>query len=189
MEEIWKDVIGYEGLYQISNLGRIKSLTRKVQCKGGQRTTKGKILKPFQTRNPYLCIDLRQHQTHKTKFIHRLVAEAFIPNPNNYPYVNHKDSNPINNRIDNLEWCTQSYNVKYAYINGNAKPTLGCFKKGHIPHNRRKVNQYTKDKKLICTYISIREASKLTNINKSAINNCLLKYTKTSGGFIWEYAN
>ena len=189
MQEIWKDIKGYENIYQVSNLGRVKSLTRKINVLHGVRIIQGHILKPFKTNTGYFRVDLKSHQKSNYKSIHRLVAETFIPNPNNFPIVNHKDNNPTNNKVDNLEWCTQSYNIKYAYKYGNAKPTSGCFKKGNIPHNCRKINQYTKSKEFICSYISIREASRLTNIKESSINNCLLKYTKTSGGFIWEYAD
>lgn len=189
MQEIWKDIEGYEGSYQVSNCGKVRSLTRKVSCMGGQRTIKGKVLKPTVSSNLYLTVDLRQHQKHKTQSIHRLVAQAFIPNPQKYNVINHKDNNPQNNIVTNLEWCTQSYNVKYAYEKGNAKRTSGCFKKGNIPHNRRKINQYSKNKDFICSYISIKQASNYTHIKRSAINNCLTKRCRTSGGYIWEYAD
>ena len=134
MQEIWKDIKGFEGLYQVSNLGRVKSLTRKVKTFNGFRTSKGQLLKPLKTNRGYYRVDLKQKQKNKYVSIHRLVSEAFVPNPNNYRIVNHKDSNQANNNADNLEWCTQSYNVKYAYKYGNAKPTAGCFKKGHNTH-------------------------------------------------------
>ena len=188
-EEIWKDIEGYEGIYQVSNLGRVRSLTRKVDCKGGQRTIKGKILKPIISFNSYLSVDLRQHQKHKTALIHRLVAQAFIPNPNDFPIVNHIDNNPQNNCANNLEWCTQSYNVKYSYIYGNAKPTLGCFKKGNIPHNLRKIVQYDKNHNFIRIHNSIRLAAKSVGRTDGAIQNCLAGKTKTSGGYIWKYAD
>lgn len=135
MQEVWKDIKNYEGCYQVSNLGRVRSLTRKVKTFNGVRTSKGQLLKPLKTNTGYYRVDLKQNQKDKYMSIHRLVAEAFIPNPNNYPIINHKDNNPQNNCVDNLEWCTQSYNVKYAYKYGNAKPTSGCFKKGHNSHN------------------------------------------------------
>lgn len=189
MQEIWKDIKGFEGSYQVSNLGNVRSVTRKVNTFNGFRTTQGKILKPSLLKNGYYKVDLRQNQKHKNLLVHRLVAQSFIPNPNNLPEVNHKDTNPSNNRIDNLEWCNQSHNIKYAYKYGNAKPTKGCFQIGNIPHNRRKINQYSKNKEFICSYISIKEASDYTHIKRSAINNCLTKRCKTSGGFIWEYAD
>ena len=137
MQEIWKDIKNYEGIYQVSNLGRVRSLTRKVKTFNGLRTTKGQLLKPLKTNRNYFRVDLKQNQKNKYISIHRLVAEAFIPNPNNYPVINHIDGDTSNNKIDNLEWCTQSHNIKEAYRAGRAKPTSGCFKKGHIPHNKQ----------------------------------------------------
>ena len=189
MQEIWKDIKNYEGIYQVSNLGNVRSLTHKVKTFNGFRTSKGQILKILKMNNGYCRVDLRLNQNHNYFLVHRLVAQEFIPNPNNYPCINHKDNNPLNNNVNNLEWCTQSYNVKYSYIHGNAKPTAGCFQKGNIPHNKRKINQYTKNGEFICSYQSIKEASDLTGINRCAINSCLAQNTKTSGGFIWKYAD
>ena len=165
MQEIWKDIEGYENCYQVSNLGRVRSLTRKVDTFYGQRITKGKILKPLITNTGYFRVDLKQHQKDNYVSIHRLVAQAFIPNPNNYPVINHIDGNPTNNDVTNLEWCTQSHNVKYSYTNGNAKPTSGCFKKGNIPHNIIKVSQYSLNNTYIATFNSIRDASIKTDTN------------------------
>lgn len=188
-KELWKDIKGYEGSYQVSNFGRVRSVTRIVDCTGGKRTVKGKMLKLFTTRNPYLCVDLRNHQKHKTAYVHRLVAENFIANPYNYPIINHKDNNPQNNNVNNLEWCTQSYNIKYSYIYGNAKPTTGCFKKGNIPHNLRKIEQYDKNGNFLKTYNSIKLAAQSINRTPGAIQSCLTGNSKTSGGYIWKYVN
>ena len=102
MTEIWKNIEGYEGKYQVSNLGRVKSMI-------GQE----KVLHPKKHRNGHLQIGLHKDKKRKTMYIHRLVAQAFIPNPDNLPCVNHKDENPNNNNVDNLEWCTQKYNCNY----------------------------------------------------------------------------
>ena len=102
MTEIWKNIEGYEGKYQVSNLGRVKSII-------GQE----KVLHPKKHRNGHLQIGLHKDKKRKTMYIHRLVAQAFIPNPDNLPCVNHKDENPNNNNVDNLEWCTQKYNCNY----------------------------------------------------------------------------
>ena len=118
MREIWKDVKGYEGLYQVSNLGRVKRLrfiNRHLDFK------QEKILKPYKDGGDYyFVIGLHKNGKKKYKAIHRLVAEAFIPNPNNYPIVNHKDENKENNYVDNLEWCTHKYNSNY----GNARTKM-----------------------------------------------------------------
>lgn len=113
MQEIWKNIKGYEGAYQISNLGNVRSLDRYVKDKNRTQFIKGKRLKKGK-RNTYYVISLNKNGSRKSYQIHRLVAEAFIPNPNNYPVVNHIDENRTNNRIENLEWCTQKYNINHS---------------------------------------------------------------------------
>lgn len=112
-KEIWKDVVGFEGLYQVSNLGNVKSLPKYTYSKGYPQLRKEKLLKPGKTgkRHNYLAVVLNDGKQYK---VHRLVAQAFIPNPNNFPQVNHKDENPANNSVDNLEWCSNQYNCKYS---------------------------------------------------------------------------
>lgn len=136
MEEIWKDIKGYEGLYQISNFGRVKSLNYR-------NTGKEQLLKPALNTTGYFCVMLCKPL--KRFLIHRLVAKAFIPNPDNLPCVNHKDENPTNNHVDNLEWCTQLYNVNY----GNG-----------IIKRCKKVYQYTLDGELVKEWDSAMECSR-----------------------------
>ena len=109
--EIWKDVKGYECLYQVSNLGNVRS-KNKVGIDG--RKIEGKLLKGGMFSNKYKFVCLRKQGENKNCLIHRLVAEAFIPNPNNYPIVNHKDGNKQNNNVENLEWCTYHENRMHA---------------------------------------------------------------------------
>ena len=115
MKEIWKDIKGYEGRYQISNLGNVKSLsyTKETYQRGYKQVMmyKEKLLKP--NNETYKMVALSKNGTTTHKLVHRLVAEAFIPNPNSYSYVNHKDENKHNNCADNLEWCTAKYNTNY----------------------------------------------------------------------------
>ena len=106
MIEIWKDVPGYEGLYQVSNYGRVLSLYR-------YRKKSQNILKTFTRKTGYIAVTLQKNGKRETKLVHQLVALCFIDNPNNYPIINHKDENPSNNRVDNLEWCTHKYNSNY----------------------------------------------------------------------------
>lgn len=108
MQEIWKDIPEYEGLYQVSNLGRIKSLPRK-----GTHTTKERIMNFTKSNKGYFIAVLSKDYKKKSFSVHRLVAQAFIPNPNNLPQVNHKDENKENNNINNLEWCSNWYNTHY----------------------------------------------------------------------------
>lgn len=118
MKEIWRDIKGYEGLYQVSNIGRVKSLERIITNTLGSYTRAEKILVPLKTKKGYYQIHLHKNGVCKTSKIHRLVAEAFIPNPLNKSQVNHIDGNKINNNVENLEWATQEENMQHAYKTG-----------------------------------------------------------------------
>lgn len=179
MEEIWKDINGYEGFYQVSNLGRVRSMDRYVN---GNHITcdfqfmKGKIRKPVQDKLGYLRVSLRKNGSYKAYLIHRLVAEAFIPNPDNLPCVNHKDENPGNPRVDNLEWCTVDYNLKYS----NVAERINKFK-------FRKVIQYDLNMNEIQRWNSLKEASKFINTPQQNISRCCRGKCKTCGKYIWRY--
>lgn len=113
MEE-WRDIIGYDGLYQVSNLGRIKRLSRTIVSNNrSQFSVKEKILKLGTHKRGYKTIMLHKNKKHKLWLVHRLVALNFIPNPNNLPQINHKDEDKTNNCVENLEWCTNEYNAHY----------------------------------------------------------------------------
>ena len=170
MEEEWRDVVGYEGLYQVSNLGRVKSLFRYK-----------KILKGVKTNTGYLRIALCKNGKMKLVSIHRLVANAFVYNPNNYPCVNHKDEIRINNRADNLEWCTHKYNSNY----GN------CREKIRSKCTHKPIRQI-KDNKIINTFSSIKEATDYLGKHKACGSNIISvckKKKESAYGFKWEYVN
>lgn len=113
MKEMWKDIKNFEGMYQISNFGRVKSLARtKKHSYNGIAQLKEKVLKPVNI-NGYKRVVLSKNNKSINKYIHFLVAQAFIPNPNNYSEINHKDEDKANNKINNLEWCNHSYNINY----------------------------------------------------------------------------
>lgn len=121
-KEVWKSVNEFEGLYEVSNLGNVRTVERYVNARHrgfvGKRLLKQKVLLPhYEEMIGYLTVALYNGKNYSTKFIHRLVAQAFIPNPNNLPCVNHKDENKLNNCVDNLEWCDYSYNANYGSRN------------------------------------------------------------------------
>ena len=124
MIEEWRPIVGYEGLYEVSNLGRVRSLDRYVKCGyEAYRLQKGKVLSPTKDTNGYLKVVLNCNGKHKSINVHRLVTEAFLPNPDNLPEVNHKDEDKTNNRVENLEWCTRKYNVNFGTARIRSKDT------------------------------------------------------------------
>ena len=122
-EEIWRPVVGYEGLYEVSSLGRVRSLDRYVKSKS-YRLHKGKILSPAKDTTGYLKVVLSCNGKSKTIKVHRLVAIAFLYNPDNLPEVNHLDEDKTNNRVDNLEFCNRKYNCNYGSRNIRRRETL-----------------------------------------------------------------
>lgn len=161
--EIWKPCPNFESKYLISNYGRIKSIGTYNTCKTGQ------LIKQYKKkgRNGYMQVRLYDSKRVKTVEVHTLVAKAFLPNPNNYKYVNHKDEDKTNNYVENLEWCTNQYNVWYS--------------------NHLKVSQYDKQGNFICTYASITEAAASIQSNTSNISKCCKGKRKTVKGFIFKY--
>lgn len=171
MQEIWKDIQGYEGLYQVSNLGRVRRLHKDYRC------SKYKIISIKKQNNGYYRVCLSKYNKNKYFWIHRLVAQAFIPNPNNYPIVNHKDENPQNNVFSNLEWCTHKYNANY----GHAREKMSA------KSTKRKVNQYDLNGNYIATYNSIKEASIITNSDRRYISQCCKQTYRTCNNYYWRY--
>lgn len=205
MEEIWKDIKGYEGIYQVSNTGKIKSLDRIIyQDKDGltySRLIKGKVLKYNYDKQGYLLVHLCINGIRKCFKVHRLVAEAFIENVEQKQYVNHIDGNKKNNVMNNLEWVTPSENNIHAYKIGLSKPTrpmLGRKKEKHpsyglrgkLNHKSKKVLQYDKNNNFIKEWECVAEVERTLNIKESVISLCCrgIKYHKTAGGYIWKYA-
>ena len=124
MNEEWRPVVGYEGLYEVSSYGRVRSLDWFiVDSLGYKRLHKGKVLSPAKDKNGYLKVNLHCNGKHNIIRVHRLVAQAFIPNPDNLPQVNHKDENPSNDNVDNLEWCDQKYNINFGTARIRGKET------------------------------------------------------------------
>lgn len=189
MKEIWKDIEGYEGLYQVSTKGRVKSLDYSVQRWRVQQMEtvhfKGRFLKSLILRNGYLGVQLHNFGKRKPRIyrIHQLVAKAFIPNPNNYPQVNHKDENITNNCVENLEWCTQEYNN--AYGTGRIRGAI-TNRKRRGTLNRRVV-QMTLDDKEIAVHESCTFAEKATGVSKGSIHRVCVGKGHHAGGFHWKF--
>lgn len=176
MKERWKDIKGYEGRYQVSNFGRVKSLARKAS---NNHMIKERILKPLGSGCDYLRVNLCKDGHSYRKLIHRLVAETFIPNLSNLPMVNHKDEDKTNNCVENLEWCTAKYNTNYGHcIEERAKKVAKA--------ESKKVVQLSLDGKLVNVWSSTNEAGR-HGYWQSAVVNCCLRKRKTHCGYIWRY--
>lgn len=176
MQEVWKDVNGYEGLYQVSNLGRIRSF---IKCNAHPNTPR--IMKLQLNRKGYV----KCHFFDKLVSVHRLVAESFINNPDNKPQVNHKDGNKSNNHFSNLEWVTNSENQIHANANGLNENR----KKSHKQKVCKRVSQFDLDMNCVGSYESSASAARITGVNQSAISSCCrgLYGFKTAGGYIWRF--
>ena len=188
MQEIWKDIKSFEGLYQVSNLGRVKTLERKsISGNGGFRTIKSKILKQ-RSGNRYTTVSLCRgsNNTRVVTYIHRLVAETFLQNPDNKQVINHKNGLKFDNTVDNLEWVTYSENRQHACDTGLVKaPWKG--KSGCDHHSSKTVIQYNLSTgEVIREYGSQCEASRITGIDQRNISNSC-RNGAVAGGFIWKF--
>lgn len=199
--EVWKDIKGYEGIYQVSNLGNIKSLDR-ITCDG--KRIKGRNLKGGGGKNIYISVLLCKNGNYKSFKVHRLVAETFIDNPKNLPMVNHKDENKKNNHVENLEWCDAKYNNNYGTMRQrqakSMKGKLAGEKNpmyGKVGANKGKRKEETsmygrtgvknkKSKKVYCieldkVFHGTREAARETGIHQTNISACCLGKYKSAG--------
>lgn len=181
MEEIWKDVAGYEGLYQVSNLGRVKSFGRYVRNRFGLVWRPGRVLKGGKDNKGYLTVVLCDDKKRHTFKIHKLVARTFVQNLDRKPQVNHIDGNKQNNRVNNLEWCSQSENMAHAWETGLQKRT-------HKKNDARsiKIAQYTIDMRQVNVFPSMMEAERQTGINNASISRAVRLGGK-AGGYVWKY--
>lgn len=227
--EIWKPIFGFEGLYEVSSLGRVKNIphwvTRDYVKKDGVRVTdrlfvKEKILTPkkkyhHRNRNKgndayYLGFSLRKAGKYINKMLHKIIAEAFIPNPENKPCIDHINGDPLDNRIENLRWCTYKENNNYPIAKArkaisavgirkgwkhteefkqmiSAKLKGREIKKEWFAHRLKKVYQYSINGDFIAEYESMTEASKKVGISSGQLSDCCRGKHKTGKGFVWSY--
>lgn len=181
-KEIWKPVVGYEGLYEVSNWGRIKSLPRNGTVKYAR------ILKPYTTKYGYLRVVLHKNNKQKKFFVHRLVAEAFIEIPEElkhlkgtrYLQVNHKDENKQNNNVENLEFCDCKYNINFG------TRTERVVEKNTNGKRSKKVYQYTLDGEFVREWVSTKECGR-NGFNQGNVAACCRGQLKHHKGYIWRY--
>jgi hypothetical protein len=181
-KEIWKDIAGYEGKYQVSNFGRIKSLPINTGLKVGQRHF-DKMLTPVKDTTGYYRVHLRRDGRDKRIAVHRLVAMAFVENPKMYKYVNHKDENKTNNNASNLEWCTAKYNTNYGTSVQRRRNTF-------VGNHGRPVDMFDMDGNFIKHYDCTRSVME-DGFNPSGVYMCCCgkQGCTQSGGYVWRFSN
>ncbi|MRN08005.1 endonuclease [Staphylococcus capitis] len=183
-KEIWKAIKGYEEFYEVSNLGRVRSLDRLTNNPMGTFIRKGKILKPNINRGGYKFVLLTdENKKQKNKKVHRLVALNFIDNPLSKPFVNHIDGNKLNNEVDNLEWCTPKENTSHAIEKGLFTPTV---QKGS---NRKVVGMFDMNDNLVKVFDRTKDAARYVGSdNKTIIKICNgYRSYKSAKGYKWKY--
>lgn len=185
--EEWRPVVGYVGLYEVSSCGRVRRLETVIKHnKGGLRKWNGRMLKLVLRNKWYYFVSLCKDGIRRDLAVHKIVAEAFIPNPNNYQYIDHIDTDRTNNNVSNLRWCTNK-------MNQNNPITLVNKSKAQInnPNRSKKINQYTLDGILVKTWPSLMEIERELKVSRAGIAKCCnhKKNYKTAYGYKWEYVS
>lgn len=179
MEETWKAIKGYEGLYEVSSTGKVRTLPHKTN---GVSVPGVELKANMYKGHRYIRLRLYKNGVSKDYMLHRLVAQAFVPNPYNKPYINHIDGNRENNSASNLEWCTQAENNRHAIILGinSIEPML--------KKTRKRVQQIGADGTVIKEWESMTEAASALNLQVSNISHCCKGRIKSTGGYKWRLA-
>lgn len=193
-QEEWRPVVGFEDAYEVSNTGRVRSIGRYVKSRWGQNWYNMHELKIQTSKKGYKTVVLHRDGDYYQKQVHRLVAEAFIPNPDNMEQVNHKDTDKANNNVSNLEWITPEENIRHAFKNG-------CFHRTERQSDHsRKLQKETARKKCICVgmiepdtgevigiFRSIKTAAAILGLSDEKISAVCKGKRKTTGGYNWQY--
>lgn len=180
MNEEWRSVVGYEGFYEVSSFGRVRCIA--ILTKWGSVTKVNRIMKQRDTHDGYKRVSLSLNKKLKHKTVHRLVALAFIPNPQNLPEINHKDENTKNNCVENLEWCSRKYNANYGTLPQRESEWGINHPKKSIP-----VVKMALDGEFLAEYPSIKEAARQHGIGDECIVRCCKGKQETSAGYKWKY--
>lgn len=192
--EVWKPVNAFEGYYEVSSFGNVRSVSRTITHNDGvKRSFKQKRMTQKVNERGYLSVGLNKENVQFTFMAHNLVAMAFIENPDSKPIVNHKDLNKNNNHKDNLEWVTHAENIQHAFDNGAV--TIHRGEKNHMHGRFNELNHYSKPvyqfsfetKTLIKSYPSAREAGRQLSANYKLISECCQGYRNTHKGFAWSF--
>jgi len=172
-EEIWKEIVEFEGMYLVSNLGNVYSMKTK------------RIMKPYADKLGYKRLILRKDKKSLGRLIHRLVAEAFLDNPKCFPIINHKDEDPTNNHLSNLEWCDHRYNNNYGTARERGIANTDYVSIGKA--NQIPVAQYTLDGIYVKLWDTAQDIKRVLKFDNSSIARCCRGEIKTSYGYIWKY--
>ena len=182
MIEEWRDVKGYEGVYQVSNYGRVRSCTRTITYKNGSKHHKqGKILTLVTNSDGYMVVGLNVFNKQKTCFVHRLVAEAFLEKIKGKNEINHIDENKKNNSVSNLEWVNRKENCNHGTRNKRIS------EQGRIVHFGKQIVQYTIAGEFVATYPKIKEAARCLDVDCKNISRALNGKNKTAYGYVWKF--
>lgn len=176
-EEVWKDVVGYEGKYIVSSLGRVAALSFPITAGKLHYCRRPHLLSIAPNDNRYIMTSLSKGRNHRMKvYVHRLVAEAFLPNPGNLPHINHKDENKRNNNVENLEWCTVRYNVNYGTAIERRRKTREL-----LSHNCKRVAMLDDGGNVIRLFKGLRFAADEIHRDYSAISFAIKHHSRCAG--------
>lgn len=183
---MWKDILGYEDIYQISNLGNVKRINYfDKQNQDKYKNQEKKLV--FLNINGYRRVVLSKNGVNKKFMVHRLVAKAFIPNPENKPFINHKNGIKTDNRVENLEWCIPKENTQHARATGLFTEEMITRKRGKDNWASKKVNQFDLNNNFIKQWDCVRDVLRELGIDNTSIYKCCAGKKKTAGGYRWKY--